>query len=587
MLLQSSFGLMHFDSYTLDNMAENNVLDVPMCMSDPTFLTANMLSATASNCPTQPNSIDFNTQHQFMVEFPALSHLQGELMNIPHLSNLVGRNTLSNPLLNESCLMGNIGFDERSVNESGPIFSASSLAALLASRFGSRNHLDETEPPSVNPSEILRTSIPDYHDEATNSAFAASLNAGYDTVYGEINNKWAYDKYLACSEFIGKDQEKIGFPPFQLAESIDRNQWISSNSSILNSDNPCGSSKFDKELSLSLATCQPPIVHGTVIPDQCSEISGSIVTHNNLNERFGSKTAYHNKNFHVGSDGQIQAAQFSCGSKYLRVIQEILAQLASYSLEHFDQVNYPATLTRNSISRSCLSERDYSMMDSDVDGGFCSTRGRGRGRDVEGKKQQLVALLQVVDEQHNQCLDEIHTVISAFHAATELDPRIHARFALQTVSVLYKNLREKISNQILTMGVPSRNGESKEEEISFEASFIRKQWALQQLRKKDHQLWRPQRGLPERSVSVLRAWMFQNFLHPYPKDAEKHLLAVKSGLTRSQVSNWFINARVRLWKPMIEEMYSEMNRRKGRRDGEDTINGRRSHVTIDNLMFDM
>ena len=25
----------------------------------------------------------------------------------------------------------------------------------------------------------------------------------------------------------------------------------------------------------------------------------------------------------------------------------------------------------------------------------------------------------------------------------------------------------------------------------------------------------------------------------------------------SQVSNWFINARVRLWKPMIEEMYQQ------------------------------
>ncbi|MBA0689725.1 hypothetical protein Goari_007442 [Gossypium aridum] len=40
--------------------------------------------------------------------------------------------------------------------------------------------------------------------------------------------------------------------------------------------------------------------------------------------------------------------------------------------------------------------------------------------------------------------------------------------------------------------------------------------------------WRPQRGLPERSVSVLRAWLFEHFLHP-----------------------------VRLWKPMVEEMYLE------------------------------
>ncbi|KAB2610973.1 BEL1-like homeodomain protein 11 [Pyrus ussuriensis x Pyrus communis] len=28
-------------------------------------------------------------------------------------------------------------------------------------------------------------------------------------------------------------------------------------------------------------------------------------------------------------------------------------------------------------------------------------------------------------------------------------------------------------------------------------------------------------------------------------------------LSLFQVANWFINARVRLWKPMIEEMYKE------------------------------
>ena len=97
---------------------------------------------------------------------------------------------------------------------------------------------------------------------------------------------------------------------------------------------------------------------------------------------------------------------------------------------------------------------------------------------------------------------------------TELDPPIHARFALQTISFLYKNLRERISNHILAMGAHLSQGVVRENEESFEASFIQKQWALQQLKRKDNQLWRPQRGLPERSVSVLRAWMFQNFLHP-------------------------------------------------------------------------
>lgn len=118
-----------------------------------------------------------------------------------------------------------------------------------------------------------------------------------------------------------------------------------------------------------------------------------------------------------------------------------------------------------------------------------------------------------MDNRYSQCLDEIHTVISAFHAATELDPQIHAHFALQTISVLYKDLRERISNYILAMGSSFNKSSAEENEWSVETSFLQKQWALQQLKRKD-QLWRPQRGLPERSVSVLRAWMFQNFLHP-------------------------------------------------------------------------
>jgi len=73
----------------------------------------------------------------------------------------------------------------------------------------------------------------------------------------------------------------------------------------------------------------------------------------------------------------------------------------------------------------------------------------------------------------------------------------------------------------------------------------------------DNYPWRPQRGLPERAVAVLRAWLFDHFLHPYPNDVDKHILARQTGLSRSQVSNWFINARVRLWKPMIEDMYAD------------------------------
>ncbi|KAK8596687.1 hypothetical protein V6N12_065167 [Hibiscus sabdariffa] len=43
----------------------------------------------------------------------------------------------------------------------------------------------------------------------------------------------------------------------------------------------------------------------------------------------------------------------------------------------------------------------------------------------------------------------------------------------------------------------------------------------------------------------------------YPTDSKKLTLASQTCLTKNQVSNWFINARVRPWKPMIEEMYKE------------------------------
>lgn len=116
-----------------------------------------------------------------------------------------------------------------------------------------------------------------------------------------------------------------------------------------------------------------------------------------------------------------------------------------------------------------------------------------------------------VDDRYSQYINEMHTVVSAFHAATELDPQMHTRFALHTVSFLYKNLRERISKQILAM---SAHEFTKGKEKSFEDSSTKEPSVLQQLKRKDHQIWRPQRGLPEKSVSILRAWMFQNFLHP-------------------------------------------------------------------------
>uniref|UniRef100_A0A0D3FMG0 Homeobox domain-containing protein n=1 Tax=Oryza barthii TaxID=65489 RepID=A0A0D3FMG0_9ORYZ len=107
--------------------------------------------------------------------------------------------------------------------------------------------------------------------------------------------------------------------------------------------------------------------------------------------------------------------------------------------------------------------------------------------------------------------------------------------------------------------VEDDEGDGEEEEEEEEEEVVNRvvRRTKQAAAARAEQAWRPLRGLPEDAVGVLRAWLFDHFLHPYPNDNEKLMLAVATGLSRTQISNWFINARVRLWKPMVEEMYND------------------------------
>ncbi|KAJ7541848.1 hypothetical protein O6H91_10G079400 [Diphasiastrum complanatum] len=186
------------------------------------------------------------------------------------------------------------------------------------------------------------------------------------------------------------------------------------------------------------------------------------------------------------------------------------------------------------------------------------------------RKTQLLSMLQEVDRQYRQYYDHMQAVIFSFDSAVGQvgAARPYTRLALKAMSRHFRCLRDTISNQIqitckalgeedISETGPLRKVTSR---LRFVDQQLRQQRALQQLGMLQQPAWRPQRGLPEHSVSILRAWLFEHFLHPYPKDADKVMLARQTGLSRSQVSNWFINARVRLWKPMVEEMYLEENR---------------------------
>ncbi|KAL4570752.1 hypothetical protein LXL04_026413 [Taraxacum kok-saghyz] len=186
--------------------------------------------------------------------------------------------------------------------------------------------------------------------------------------------------------------------------------------------------------------------------------------------------------------------------------------------------------------------------------------------ELQKRKSKLLQMLEEVDRKYHNYCDQMKAVVSSFEAvAGNGAATVYSALASKAMSRHFRCLRDGIVGQIKvtkkSMGEKdiSAPGATRGETPRLRVldQTLRQQRAFQQMTMMDSHPWRPQRGLPERSVSILRAWLFEHFLHPYPSDVDKHILARQTGLSRGQVSNWFINARVRLWKPMVEEMYVE------------------------------
>lgn len=128
-----------------------------------------------------------------------------------------------------------------------------------------------------------------------------------------------------------------------------------------------------------------------------------------------------------------------------------------------------------------------------------------------------------VDKRYKQYYDQMKIVASSFNAmAGPGSVKPYTGLTLQRISRHFRCLKDAINGQILT----TRKGLG--EQLSSSANYgigiarlryvdqqLRQQKALQQLgMMQPHAAWRPQRGLPESSVSILRAWLFEHFLHP-------------------------------------------------------------------------
>ncbi|KAG0670475.1 hypothetical protein C6P45_002379 [Maudiozyma exigua] len=63
--------------------------------------------------------------------------------------------------------------------------------------------------------------------------------------------------------------------------------------------------------------------------------------------------------------------------------------------------------------------------------------------------------------------------------------------------------------------------------------------------KKTHRMTGKRSNLPKETVKILNHWLVNHLNNPYPTPAEKNELLKQTGLTKIQLSNWFINVRRR------------------------------------------
>ncbi|XVF47005.1 hypothetical protein PTKIN_Ptkin03bG0074400 [Pterospermum kingtungense] len=275
------------------------------------------------------------------------------------------------------------------------------------------------------------------------------------------------------------------------------------------------------------------------------------------------------------------------GSKYLRAAQELLDEVVNVGkvIKSTTDVSDEGTKKKIKMDKESVTAVAGGEGTSSAAGENGAKRGAelttAQRQELQMKKAKLASMLDEVEQRYRQYHHQMQIVVSSFEQAAGFGAaKSYTALALQTISKQFRSLKDAISGQIKatskSLGEEDCLGAKIEgSRLRYVDHQLRQQRALQQLGMIQHNAWRPQRGLPERAVSVLRAWLFEHFLHPYPKDSDKHMLAKQTGLTRSQVSNWFINARVRLWKPMVEEMYMEEIKEQ-ERNGSEEINANKN-----------
>ncbi|XP_038881772.1 BEL1-like homeodomain protein 2 [Benincasa hispida] len=270
-----------------------------------------------------------------------------------------------------------------------------------------------------------------------------------------------------------------------------------------------------------------------------------------------------NHQVQIGFGSSLGVVNVLRNSKYVKPAQELLEEFCSVGKVQLKKNKFTIKLNPNTETAATATTSTAAP------GGSTSkdqpTLSAADRIEHQRRKVKLLSMLDEVERRYNLYREQMQMVVNSFDLVMGFGAAApYTTLTQKAMSRHFRCLKDAIAEQLKqsyeALGEKGGNGGSgitkgETPRLKLLEQSLRQQRAFHQMGMMEQEAWRPQRGLPERSVNILRAWLFEHFLHPYPSDADKLLLARQTGLSRNQVSNWFINARVRLWKPMVEEMY--------------------------------
>jgi hypothetical protein len=142
-----------------------------------------------------------------------------------------------------------------------------------------------------------------------------------------------------------------------------------------------------------------------------------------------------------------------------------------------------------------------------------------------------------VDRRYNHYCEQMQMVVNSFDLVMGFGSAVpYTALAQKAMSRHFRCLKDAISAQLKhsceLLGEKDGAGSSgitkgETPRLKMLEQSLRQQRAFHQMGMIEQEAWRPQRGLPERSVNILRAWLFEHFLHPYVEPLPLSTLLMK------------------------------------------------------------